>query len=149
MQSGDQESLKVSPAAADDFSMMTETQLSIQHLIDQVIDGIPGVLGALIASADGFVLASRLPQHVPHDAPAIAAMSAAALGLASRLVGLAGAAPADVSVHRSLHAQVFVFAVERHAALTVLADHSADASLIEQVGREVSVGLARAFRADI
>lgn len=128
--------------------MTTETQLSIQHLIDHVVDGIEGVSGALIASADGFVLASRLPQHIPHDAPAIAAMSAATLGLAGRLVGLGGAAPADVSIHRSVHSQVFVFAVGRHAALTVLADHAADAALVERVGREVCIGLDRAFRAD-
>lgn len=126
--------------------MTTETQLSIQHVVDRVVDGVPGVSGALIASADGFVLASRLPLHIPHDAPAIAAMSAATLGLASRLVGLGGAAPADVSIHRSLHAQVFVFAVGREAALTVLADHSADAVLVERVGHEVCIGLARAFR---
>ena len=129
--------------------MTTETQLSIQHLIDHVVDRITGVSGALIASADGFVLASRLPEHIPHDAPAIAAMSAATLGLAGRLVGLGGAAPADISIHRSLHAQVFVFAVGRHAALTIVADHAADAALVERVGREVCIGLERAFRTDV
>lgn len=125
--------------------MTTETQLSIQFLIDHVVDGIAGVLGALIASADGFVLASRLPAQVPLDPPAVAAMSAASLGLASRLVGLGGIAPAGVSVHRSAEAQVFVFAVGGAAVLTVIADHSADAALVERVGHEVCTGLARAF----
>jgi predicted regulator of Ras-like GTPase activity (Roadblock/LC7/MglB family) len=124
----------------------TETDLSMRHLIDQVVDGVPGVTGALIASADGFVLAARLPDHVPLDAAAIAAMSAATLGLATRLVGLGGTASADVSVHRSTHAQVFVFSVGGAAALTVLADYTADTALIERVGHEVSIGLARAFQ---
>jgi predicted regulator of Ras-like GTPase activity (Roadblock/LC7/MglB family) len=122
-----------------------DVDVSVRNLIDHVVDGVPGVLGAVMASADGFGVASRLPTHVPLDSAAIAAMSAAALGLATRLVGLGGTAPASISVHRSADAQVFVFSVGG-AALTVIAAATADTARIERIGREVVIGLSPAFR---
>lgn len=141
-----QETLKPGEGVADDHAVMTQMDASMRQLIDDVVDGVPGVTGALIASADGFVLASRLPDGPGLDPSAIAAMSAAALGLATRLVQLGGASPALVSVHRSRHAQVFVFAIADSAALTLLADRGADAERVERIGHEVSHGLAHAFR---
>lgn len=117
----------------------------MRQLVDSVVDGVPGVTGAMIASADGFVIAARLPAHLPLDAAALAAMSAAMLGLASRLVGVAGAAPIRVAVQRSDDAQVFVFAAGTAAALTVLTDRTADAERIERIGFEIARGLSRAF----
>jgi len=121
--------------------------VSIRGLIDSVVDGVPGVTGAVIATADGFVVASRLADGIPLDPAAIAAMSAATLGLATRLVGLGGEQPATVSIQRSASVQVLVFAVGTAAALTILATSTADDALLERVGLEVSTGLRRAFDA--
>jgi predicted regulator of Ras-like GTPase activity (Roadblock/LC7/MglB family) len=117
----------------------------IQQLIDGIVDGVEGVTGAVVASADGFVIAARLPEGASLDAPALAAMSAATLGLAGRLVGTAGRSPVELAVQRSSDGQVFVFAAGSAAALTVLAHRSADAHRIERIGFEVAAGLARAF----
>ena len=118
---------------------------SIQAVIDHLVDGVPGVRGALIATTDGFVITSRLADDVEYDRPAIAAMSAAALGLANRLVSLGGVGLSESCVARSESAQVWVFAVGAAAALTVIADSSADAARVERVGREISAGLANAL----
>lgn len=126
---------------------MSGAAVPIRLLIDSVVDGVPGVTGAVIASADGFVIASRLPPGLALDAAALAAMSAATLGLASRLVGVAGRQPVQVMTQRSADAQVFVFGVGTAAALTVLADHRADAARVEMIGSEVASGLTRAFTA--
>jgi predicted regulator of Ras-like GTPase activity (Roadblock/LC7/MglB family) len=121
------------------------TDSTMQDLIDHVVDGVPGVIGALIASTDGFVIASRLPTDRELDPSAIAAMSAATLALATRLVQLAGTAPAATSVHRSPQAQVLVFAVGGSAVLTIVAEHSADGERLARIGDELSGGLARAL----
>jgi predicted regulator of Ras-like GTPase activity (Roadblock/LC7/MglB family) len=117
----------------------------MQGVIDHVVDGIPGVLGALIASTDGFVIASRLPQREELDPSAIAAMSAASLALATRLVQLHGTAAAATAVLRSSQTQVCVFAVGTAAVLTILAESGADTERIDRVGYEVSWGLVRAL----
>jgi predicted regulator of Ras-like GTPase activity (Roadblock/LC7/MglB family) len=122
---------------------VTEIDASMRQLIDHVVDGVPGVAGALVSSKDGFVLATRLPESA--DPSAVAAMSAASLGLATRLVQLAGDTPVTISHHRSTDGQVFVFAISHVAVLTVLADASADANRIRLVGREITTGLQRVF----
>ena len=117
----------------------------MRELIDHVVDGVPGVIGALIASTDGFLITSRLPENEVFDPSAVAAMSASALALASRLVQLVGPMPAKTVLHRSAQAQVCVFAVGTTAVLTIVAESSADAERIERIGYEVSWGLVRAF----
>ncbi|MEJ7800272.1 MAG: roadblock/LC7 domain-containing protein, partial [Ilumatobacter sp.] len=90
--------------------MSSEITHSMNQLIDHLVDQVPGVLGALVSSADGFTLVARLPADATLDAAALGAMSAAALALANRLVQSVGAGPATVSHHRSADAQTFVFA---------------------------------------
>ena len=126
--------------------MISSIDATMRQLVDHVVDGVPGVTGALIASVDGFVLASRLPTVVEYDESALAAMSAAMLGLSNRLVRLGGPAPVDVSHHHSAQAQVSVFAVGTSAALTIIATDAADASRIDRIGREVAQGLVHAFQ---
>jgi predicted regulator of Ras-like GTPase activity (Roadblock/LC7/MglB family) len=134
---------------ADDLTVTTGTPVSIRTavagLVERVVDGVPGVSGALIASADGFVIAARLSSTVRLDAAALAAMSAATLGLAGRLVGVAGRAPVDVVVQRSADAQVLVFSIGAAAALTVLAEATADTERITRIGSEMAAGLVHAF----
>ena len=125
--------------------MASVIEASMQGVIDHVVDGIPGVIGALIASTDGFVIASRLPERDELDPSAIAAMSAASLALATRMVQLHGTAAAATAVLRSSQTQVCVFAVGTTAVLTILAESGADTERIDRVGYEVSWGLVRAI----
>lgn len=118
----------------------------MRQLVDHLVDQVPGVTGALVSSADGFVLASRLPERPDVDPSAVAAMSAAGIGLSNRLVQLSGEARAAFSHHRSDDAQVFVFGVDTVAVLTVLAEPAADAELLKLVGQEIGSGLHRIFR---
>lgn len=136
---------QVHAGRADEKPVISSVDATMRQLVDHVVDGVPGVTGALIASVDGFVLASRLPTVVEYDESALAAMSAAMLGLANRLVRLGGVAPVEVSHHRSELAQVSVFAVGGSAALTIIATSDADANRVDRVGREVAQGLLHAF----
>jgi predicted regulator of Ras-like GTPase activity (Roadblock/LC7/MglB family) len=139
-----QDSLKP-PSASADNKRMTEIDASMHQLIDHVVDQVPGVLGTLVSSADGLVLASRVDHNTGLDAAAIAAMSAAVLGLSNRLVQLMGAAPTSFSHQRSADGQVFVFGISSVAVLTVLADPTAQPAQIQSVGREIGFGLERLF----
>jgi len=119
----------------------------MRQLVDHLVEQVPGVIGALVSSADGFVLASRLPEGGGYDPPAVAAMSAAALGLASRLVEYTGDASARWSHQTSADGQVLVYAIaDGVAALTVLATAAADAEQLRQVAHEIDVGLQKLFR---
>jgi hypothetical protein len=120
-------------------------EASMRELIDHVVDGVPGVIGALIATTDGFLITSRLPDDEVFDPSAVAAMSASTLALGSRLVQLCGPTPAKTVVHRSAQAQVCVFAVGSTAVLTIVAESRVDPERIERIGYEVSLGLARAL----
>ena len=140
-----QESLKGHPRPADD-THMTHVDVSMRHLIDHVVDQVPGVFGALVGSADGRVLASRITRNTGFDAASIAAMSAAVLGLSNRLVQLTGEAPASFSHQRSNDGQVFVFGISTVAVLTVLTDSTAVPTQIQMVGQDVGRSLERMFR---
>jgi predicted regulator of Ras-like GTPase activity (Roadblock/LC7/MglB family) len=118
-------------------------EASMREMIDHIVDGIPGVIGALIATTDGFLITSRLPENDVFDPSAVAAMSASTLALGSRLVQLGGPTPAKTVLHRSAQAQVCVFAVGSSAVLTIVAESRADTERIERVGYEVSWGLVR------
>ena len=130
---------------ADDNAVISELEATIGSLVDNVVDGVPGVTGAVIASADGFVLGSRLAQASTFDAAAIAAMSAATLALANRLIQIGGDPSAEICQFRSSNTQVWVFAVGAGAALTIVATAEADGARIDLIGNEVSKGLAPHF----
>lgn len=127
--------------------MKLEIVASMEQLIDQVIDGIPGVTGGLVSSVDGFALASRLPDGT--DEASVAAMSSALLGLSSRLAQSVGREPVRVGQLRSGDTQVFVFAAAHAATFTIFADPSADGRRVAAVGREVALGLTRLFRGTV
>jgi len=118
----------------------------MHQLIDHLVDRVPGVVGAVVASADGFVLTSRLPSSTTSDAASVAAMSAALLGLSNRLVQAVTPDPARVAEIRSDGAHTYVFAIEQAATLTILATPDADRPRIIAVGRELTSGLSRLLR---
>lgn len=119
---------------------------SMLQLLDHVVGFVPGVVGTVVSSADGFVLAARLPERATADAASIAAMSAATLGLANRLVQAVAPGPSRVAELRSESAHAYVFAVADAATLTVLATPESDRPQVMAVGREVSAGLVRILR---
>ena len=114
----------------------------MRYLLDHLVEGIPGVVGALVASVDGFALASNVPVDLPStDAAGLAAMSAAALGVSNRLVGAVGREPASEVILRSPAGHVFVYRIADVAALTVLADASVDVEQLSVVSRDVADGI--------
>ena len=125
---------------------MPDVEESMRNLVDHLVDRVPGVIGAQVSSADGLALMSRLPDSTEIDASALAAMSAATLGLANRLVQLTGSHLANVSIHRSNDGQVLVFGIAGAAALTILTEPTADLEQLQVVGRKVGVGLQRLLR---
>ncbi|MGH9133306.1 MAG: roadblock/LC7 domain-containing protein [Ilumatobacteraceae bacterium] len=128
-------------------TVATEIIGSMRHLLDQLVAGSPGVIGALVASVDGFALASNVPVGLPStDAAGLAAMSAAALGVSNRLVGAVGREPAREVTLRSPSGQVMVYRIANVAALTVLTDASVDVERLHAVSREVANGIERLLR---
>lgn len=130
-----------------DISVVTDELTRSMHLVlHHLVEQTPGVTGALVASADGFVLASRLPTDREIDPAGLGAMSAAALALSNQLVSTSGASPASVSQHRSADGQVLIVPVVHVAVLTVLVSADADIEQMTAVAREAATGLQRLFR---
>ena len=129
------------------MTSVTDTSLreALDRVLSRMVQRVPGVTGAVISSADGFVLAERLPPESEHDGAGVAAMSAAALALADRMVRLAGGRPALMSSIRSDDGDVYVFAIGRKAVFTIVSDMSADAEQVRLIGDEVAVGLEALF----
>lgn len=119
---------------------------AMHELLDQVVATVPGVVGAVVSSADGFALAGRLPAGARADAAAIAAMSAALVGLSDRLVQSVAPEPSRVLELRSDGAHGYVFAVANAATLTLLARPESERPQVLAVGREVTAGLLRLLR---
>ena len=115
--------------------------LVLHHLVEHT----PGVTGALVASADGFTLASRLAPDTSIDPAGLGAMAAAALALSNQLVGTVGAARANVSHHQSAEGQVLILPVSHVAVLTVLGTNTADLGRLADVSRESAHRLQRLF----
>ncbi len=119
----------------------------MRYLLDELVQGVPGVVGALVASVDGFALASNVPLDLPStDAAGLAAMSAAALGVSNRLVGAVGREPANEVTLRSPAGHVLVYRIANVAALTVLTDASIDVEQLSVVSRDVADGIEQLLR---
>lgn len=131
---------------ADDASVTSEITQSMQQLLAQLVGEAPGVVGALVASADGFVLAELLPSDRDIDAAGLAAMSAAALALSNQLAATNGPAPASVSHHVSSDGQVMIVPIAHVAVLAMLATSTAEAGVIARAGSDAANELQRLFR---
>lgn len=131
---------------ASGSSVPDDVTASMHQLLDLVVGPVPGVVGAVVASADGFVLAARLPAGPTADAASVAAMSAALLGLSNRLVQSVAPGPSKVAELRSEAAHGYLFAVAHAATLTVLATPESERTQVMAVGRELTSGLLRLLR---
>ena len=116
---------------------------SLLAVIRPLVDRIPGVQGVIVASADGHVLAAQTSDDTDNDAAA--AMSASALGLAHRVVGIVGETPATLCHQRSDDAQAFMFAIDHYAVLTLLTDESTRPEQVRLLGAEAVTGLRHIF----
>ena len=134
------------PSATSGTPATSDIAASMHQLLDHVVDHVPGVVGAVVGSADGFALASRLPPSSSADAASMAAMSAALLALANRMVQAVGPGPSRVAELRSEAAHGYVFAVADAATLTLLATPESDRPQVMAVGREITAGLLRLLR---
>ena len=129
--------------------MATEITRSIRYLLDELVQGVPGVVGALVSSVDGFALASNTLLEPPTadarttDDAGLAAMSAAVLGVSNRLVGVVGREPVQEVTLRSPSGHVLVYRIANVAALTVLTDASIDVEHVKVVSRVVTDGIDR------
>lgn len=132
--------------AADTRDVTDEITRSMHLVLHHLVEQTPGVTGALVTSADGFALASRLPPDSEIDVAGLGAMSAAALALSNQLVATTGESPASVSQHRSVDGQVLIVPIAHVAVLTVLIDAAVDAEPLTAVAREAATGLQRLFR---
>ena len=144
-------SFKPPTPGTDTPGVTPEIAASMRYLLDQLVSGIPGVSGALVASVDGFALAECLPPHgptgaAPVDAAGLAAMSAAALGVANRMVGTLGVEPVRETTLHSPSGYVVVHRVGSVAALTVLAGPAVDIVRVHLVARELANGVERLLR---
>jgi uncharacterized protein len=128
-----------------------DTVAAVRFLLDQIVTGVPGVSGALVSTVDGFAVAERLvlpPSSVggaPTDAAGLAAMSAAILGIANRMLAALGDQPATELTASSRTGHVVVCRVGTIAALTVVAGPTSNVADVEVVAREVASGLNRLF----
>lgn len=137
-----QDSLK----PADEPPVMAEIVVSMRQVIDYLVDEVPGITGALVSSADGFVLADRLAAGNTSNVDALGAMSASALALSNRLVRSLGDDSATVSLHRSARGQMVIVPIAHIAVLTLLATPDANTEHVTLVGRETCRELQRLFR---
>lgn len=125
--------------------MTDEITRSMHLVLHRLVEQTPGVTGALVASADGFTLASRLAPDSEIDTAGLGAMSAAALALSNQLVGTGGDAPANVSHHQSADGQVLVLPIAHLAVLTVMATIDADLGRLAEASRGAAHSLQRLF----
>jgi predicted regulator of Ras-like GTPase activity (Roadblock/LC7/MglB family) len=125
----------------------SDLAVAMHEVLDHVVGHVPGVVGAIVSSADGFALASRLPPAATADAASVAAMSAALVGLSNRLLTTVAPDPAKALELRSEGAHGYVFAVGTAATLTLLTVPEAERPQIMSVGREVTGGLLHLLRA--
>jgi hypothetical protein len=112
-------------------------------LLDHLVRGVDGVVGALLATADGFVVADRLPGDDSIDASGLAAMTAAALGLADRMTGTVASGTTQLVVMRAQASQVLLHRVTGVGGLAVLATAEADVGRVGTVTAEIVSGLER------
>lgn len=134
------------PKPTDSNVVTAEITRSMHLVLHHLVEQMPGVAGALVASADGFALASRFAPDAEIDPAGLGAMSAAALALSNQLVATAGDAPASASHHRSQDGQVLIVPVAHVAVLTVLLTADVDIEPMTAVAQEAAVGLQRLFR---
>lgn len=126
-----------------DLTVAPASDPTAQRILRSLVDTLPGVRGALVATVDGRPVAAVLPQH---EASSTAAIVAASLGLGSRLADLTGEGPLQEIVVRSGSGYVVIYAVAERGVLTVLTSASANLALLHLRARDARTDLAGPLR---
>lgn len=126
--------------------MTAQITQSMVRVLERLVGEVPGVVGALIASPDGFALASVPPSDRSIDDAGLAAMSAAALALSHQLSAANGPSRSAVSHHVSEHGQVMLLPIAHFAVLTMLAAAGAEARILARAGHEAATELHHLLR---
>ncbi|MFC3572764.1 roadblock/LC7 domain-containing protein [Streptomyces yaanensis] len=96
---------------------------------------VPQLTGALAASVDGLVLAQDTPGV---EAEGVAALTAAALGVAVRMTDATGQGDFRELLFRGVHGYVATYAAGRGAVLTLLAQDRVNVGRLHLEGRRAS-----------
>ncbi|MEV3873344.1 roadblock/LC7 domain-containing protein [Streptomyces sp. NPDC049906] len=99
---------------------------------------VPQITGALLASADGFVLAQDADGV---ETEAVAALTAAALGVGSRLTETTGRGPFLELLVRGTHGYAATYAAGRAGVLTLIADARVNVGRLHLEGRRCGARL--------
>ncbi|GAA3222299.1 roadblock/LC7 domain-containing protein [Actinocorallia longicatena] len=91
----------------------------VSAVLSALCASVPQVIGALVASCDGFLLACDLPEGMEPEG--LAALTATELSLAHRVVSTVAEGAFEEVVIRNNAAQVAIYAAGPRAALSVLA----------------------------
>jgi uncharacterized protein len=111
--------------------------------IQQLRVSLPHVAGALVASADGLLVAHDLAEV---QAETFAAMSAAQLGLAQQIAGAAGFSEFQETITRTTDGYVATFAAGANALLTVVASSELNVGLLHHEARPVAARVGDLIR---
>jgi hypothetical protein len=127
-------------ATLDPLDVVAERTVdhTAQSILRSLVDSLPGVRGALVASVDGRPVAAVLPDHEPASTAAIVAAS---LGLGERLADLAGDGSLQEIVVRSGSGYVVIYAVAERGVLTVLTTAAVNLALLHLRARDARSAL--------
>lgn len=139
-------STTLDPTDLPDLDVRPTSDPTAERILRSLVDGLPGIRGALVASVDGRPVAAALPQH---EAASTAAIVAASLGLGSRLADLTGEGALQEIVVRSGSGYVVIYAVAERGVLTVLTTASVNLALLHLRAREARTDLAEPLRAHL
>jgi len=104
--------------------------------IKQLRVGLPHVVGVLVASADGLLIAHDLP--VGAQPETFAAMSAAQLGLAQQIALAAGGGEFHETITRAANGYVATYAAGSGALLTIVAESELNVGRLHHEARPVA-----------
>jgi uncharacterized protein len=95
---------------------------------------VPGVTGTLVAASDGLLVAADMDSDAdaPVEADALAAIAAASLGVARRVVGLAHQGTLGRAITYASRGHMVVYGVGVAAVLAVLGDEGLDVGALHQ-----------------
>jgi uncharacterized protein len=95
---------------------------------------VPGVTGTLVAASDGLLVAADIDSgsDSPVEADSLAAIAAASLGVARRVVGVARQGTLGRAVTYASRGHMVVYGVGAAAVLAVLGDEGLDVSALHQ-----------------